>query len=316
MSMVEMDLFAFDFSQDQDEMYSDENVLKQFKELQLLSKRYGNGYCIGLEKLPNQMMMFIDKFVENGWIERRGSGISVLDEHLIYHTLDEVISTFENSMNRISKKENVCWYKDVISVINFCPSPIRWLDEPKKEYNKLKNKITLKYALQFGLEHFKNVPSSRGMKMLTMNKWAKKNVMPIISNAVLNMSEYEEIEKYFRNHAFFLGRRDWDKSGYTSDYHIPPYPEFIQLLPTTFDMACMLQAETSEDIELILEYVGHSRGSTIEEKETVYPNGWSFEKYIDSLTDEDKELLQKDRQRLASLHNRDIMKNSLVFKNI
>lgn len=311
--MGELNLFAFDFSEDQEEMFSEENIKRKFALVQQQAKEDRNGYFLPLKSLPENTIMYVDHFVEKGWIERRKNGINILDEHLKYHTLEELVQMYENDMKKVCSRKDVCWYTDVLTVINHSASPIRIQEEIEEELYYAKKEITKKYALQFGLEHFKNKPSSRGHKIGGFSKWVKKNVLPIITEDVLKLSDYDKIEDYFKKSVFFFGRSDSDKSGYREDYRIPPYPEYYQLWASYLDIASLSQADNEDDIELILEYCGRSSGHFPDICNVIYPTDYTFQTYIDSLTDEDRELLKNDRERLTKLHGRDILEGSVLF---
>jgi len=315
---AELDLFAFDFSEDKKEMFSDENVKKQFEILQDISKESMNGYFLRIKNLPNNMVMYIDKFVENGWVKRRSNnGIYIVDDYLKFHTIDELIGMFEAAMNSVSKKPDVSWYKDFLNVINYSSSPIRWIENREEEFDKRKNDIVIKYAFKFGLNHFKEVPSSRGYKIGVISKWARENILPVIAKDVLELTTFDEVKKYFKENCFFFGRNDWERSCYSNDYQIPPFPVYWSIIPSIFETVCLVQAETEQDVKLVLEYAGRSGGSSVEEQcNIIYPKNWSFERYIDSLTDKDKELLKEDRERLKRLHGRDLLEKSPLFQYI
>src|SRR5699024_3803433 len=170
---------------------------------------------------------------------------------------------------------------------------------------------------KFGLNHFKEVPSSRGYKIGVISKWAQENILPVIAKDVLELTTFDEVKKYFKENCFFFGRNDWERSCYSNDYQIPPFPVYWKIIPTIFETACLVQAETEQDIKLVLEYVGYASGSKIEKNSNIiYQKNWYFERYIDSLTDKDKELLREDRERLKRLHGRDILENSHIFQCI
>lgn len=68
---MSVNLFAFDFTEENNNMITDERVLEQFTRLKKMFKNQGNGYYMGLDKIPSDMMIYIDEFEEREWIERR-----------------------------------------------------------------------------------------------------------------------------------------------------------------------------------------------------------------------------------------------------
>src|SRR5699024_11574852 len=94
------------------------------------------------------------------------------------------------------------WYKDFINVINYSSSPIRWIENREEEFDKRKNDIVIKYAFKFGLNHFKEVPSSRGYKIGVISKWARENILPVIAKDVLELTTFDEVKKYFKENCF------------------------------------------------------------------------------------------------------------------
>jgi hypothetical protein len=301
---VEHTLFDFDFTESQKEMFSEERVSKKFRELQGIFKKRRNAYFVSLSEIPRDILMYLEEFEKRGWIERRGdlnnrSGINILDPYLAFHTVDEVVEPFRQEMRRKLASPDVNWYKNVLDLANGSYGPIRWKDdEVKEEASRQMHEISKKAAMELGLKHFIEVPSSRGAKMDPFDsKWSRKHVLPVIAEKVIPITDYEEMDNFFRSHMIFFGRDDWKPYGDT------PYPNFKQLLPSMFHLACLCEAKDEKTVKLILDYAGSSYGR----KETsdftyLYPEGWSYERYLESLTDEDKEKIRQDQDRLKRLH--------------
>lgn len=298
----ELTLFDFDFTDEGETTY--EQVEQAFKEVQEISKSRGNPYFMGLTSIEAKTRMLFPEFEKAGWIKLRGSGFEILEDYLVYHTVEELINDYRIKSEALLNKPKVCWYGDFLSLRNH-HRPIRFASEDDRElYHDEKSKVTKEYALKLGLDHFMNVPSSRGMKMSGnfSTAWSKENVLPIIAEKVIAITDIEEMDDYFRRHVFFYGRRDFDKKGYNKDYKIPPYPEYRSFSPTEFDLACLCQADDQKTVQLIFDYMGCAYGG-IRNKEIIYPPGWSKEVYEDSLTAEDKEVIRLDKERLERLHN-------------
>lgn len=297
-------LFDFDFSEEK----TVKDYEKMFTEILEISKQKGNPYCLSREYLPPHIgMMDIFEMEKLGFLKTWKDYLEISDDKLFYHTLDEALAIFEKKMAKACNKENVCWYKDVISV-SHGTGISRWQSkELSNAFYLEKEKIVRRYAEQFGLKHFKEVPSSRGIKIRSFSSWEKENVLPVISKFVLATDNYDEIKGYFRGSSFFMG---FNRGGYL------PYPDFKSFIPTTFDIVCLSEAKTEKDVTLIFEYIGCSMGGVLcvinniskdkkylAGKKIIYPEGWSWERYIETLTDEDKENIKADLQRLNRLHN-------------
>src|SRR5699024_12504712 len=75
-----------------------------------------------------------------------------------------------------------------------------------------KHEMIKDVTLKLGLKHFLEKPKSRGGKMNPINtKWAKDNVLPIIIENVQIIEDFDEMENFFNENVWFLGRLDWDK---------------------------------------------------------------------------------------------------------
>lgn len=208
-------------------------------------------------------------------------------------------------VDEVMKKPNLCWYNDVIPVINQGAIPIRCINNETKELMRKKQKeIIVKFAQKLGLKHFLNTPSARGYKINPFSsKWTKENVLPLIAEKVIPMTNFVKIDSYFSNHVFFFGRRDWDRSGYRKDYDIPPYPEYVKLMPSYLEIASLCEARDEATIKLILDYSGCSFGYEKRQSNLtyVYPEGWSYAKYKESLSDDDIKVIREDQERIKRL---------------
>jgi len=231
----------------------------------------------------------------------RDGGFYILDEFVKFHTTEELINGYEEILWKAISKPDVSYYDNVLPLINSACSPIRYENDKQREIvYKRKQLIVKDIVTELGLNHFLNVPSARGMKMKLFNsKWIKEHVLPTVINIVKDIDDYDEMEYFFRNNTFFFGRRDWNW-GYND---IAPYPEYKQILPSPLDIAALSEATEDKDIKLILEYVGNaSGGSFYSPQDAIYPDGWSFERYEETLTEEDKQLIKEDEERLKRLH--------------
>lgn len=306
---MELSLFDFDFTEANKDMFTSKKISEQFAVLQKLFKERKNSYCMNISDLPRDMIVYIDEFEKEGWIERHNGGaINIKDEYLIYHTPEEVIEEYRQVIDSVLARPSYSWYEDILPVVNFGPMPIRFKsDEERNLIYKLRKEVVKETTIKLGLKHFIEVPSSRGHKMNPFpSKWARKYVLPMIAELVIPITDYDEMENFFNAHVFFMGRRDWDRDGYRSDYKIPPYPEFKKLCPGSFDIACLCEAKDEKTVELVLDYSGSSYGYTEKVRDDLiylYPQGWSMERYQSSLTNTDKELIKQDQERLKKLHS-------------
>ncbi|KRG13913.1 hypothetical protein ACA30_13375 [Virgibacillus soli] len=300
---MELTLFDFDFSQ---EAKTEEELEKSFRELQEWHKERRLPYKLRLQNLPSHLRMDIERFKEKGWIifDRltNESTFEIADEKLLHYTVEELISNYRENMESLLQRKDVCWYKYVLNLRNF-HGPIRYKDkETKDEYYRQKDRITKEAALRLGLEHFRNIPSSRGMKMSHLDStWQKEHVLPLITKHALPIMDIDEMEQFFKEHVFFCGRWDWNTKG------VPPRVDIKGFIPTEFDLACLCQAKDEKTVKEIFDYMGCSMSSGVKEgKILLFPEGWSKEKYYESLTEKDKQTLEEDRLRLERLHGREI----------
>ncbi len=304
---MELTLFDFDFTESQEEMYSEKRVSEQFAVLQQMFKDRQNSYYMGMGELPREMIVYLDEFERRGWINKRKSsvsdpGINIPDEHLIYHTFDEIIGLYKQQLLQVLKQPNISWYEDILPIGNFGFSPYRYKSEELKEaVSKKKSEITKSIVMDLGLKHFLDVPSSRGNKITAFSsKWSKENVLPMLIEYVIPITDYDEMQDFFLNHVFFFGRRDWDWG--KSTIPITPYPEFKQPMPSYLETAALCQATDAKTIKLIFDYVGYMSGGNVTKgKKVLYPSGWSMVRYEESLTDADRRLIHKDQERLRGL---------------
>lgn len=81
---MELTLFDFDFSEEQEKMFSEERIKEKFNELIQYSKKVGNPHYLSIRELPNNMYMYLEKFIEKGWVKQNETGVYIPDKHCIY----------------------------------------------------------------------------------------------------------------------------------------------------------------------------------------------------------------------------------------
>src|SRR5699024_607292 len=228
-----IDLFDFDFTED----VTEEKLKDHFHKIQTLFKDGRNGYFLSFEEIPNKTLPFIDDMINKGWLKNiRGNnvfGVDIPDEYLIYHTTEEIIEDFREKIYgelENDYKEDFNYYEDMLPVINSCSTPIRTKnDEIDRKANIAKHEMIKDVTLKIGLKHFLEKPKSRGGKMNPINtKWAKDNVLPIIIENDQIIEEFDEMEIFFNEHVWFLGRLFWDKDYVSYDEDIDFYLSFEQ----------------------------------------------------------------------------------------
>lgn len=280
-------------------------VQEMFNRLLDISKEKGNPYYLSLNEIPAEIQAYLLDFKKQKFIEMNDISIHIQGEYLKFHTVEELVQEYQQKIEEILSKPNFCWYKNILSISNFF-GPYQYRNEQDRQlFYQRKQEIDKEVACRLGLKHFLEVPSSRGEKMkILSSKWARKYVIPIIVERVLAMDDYDEVQEFFKNAVFFCGRRDWD---WEDD--VAPYPEFKKLQFSKLEIASLAQAKDEETIKLVLDYAGcvflsSNYNQHLKENEfIIYPEGWSFEKYEESLTDEDKEKIRLDQERLKRLHN-------------
>lgn len=293
-------LFDFDF----DQKRSEEEVIGAFELLKQEFKKRGNYHCMNKNELPFPVRSLCYCFEERGWIKLEESRVYPRRDLLDFHTADEAIEGYQEAIEKLLNREKKCWYRDFLSVRNFFGPCEFESKEERARFYQLKHEITKEAAMALGLDHFLNVPTSRGTKMNRFSsKWEKKHVLPMIAKRVIPLSSYEDVEQFFQTYAFFCGRRDWVWGSTNSN--IPAYPEYKTVMLTEFDIACLAEAKDEKTISLILSYTGGSWINQYSEKyKILYPVGWSYQKYQESLTCDDLEIIFADMERLDRLHGR------------
>src|SRR5699024_3802840 len=291
-----VDLFDYDFSEE----VTDEKLEEYFYEIQLIFKGNGNGRLLLEEDIQGKIKPFLHYMMEKGWLiySPNKTGYDVHDEHVIYHSVDELIEEYREKIYgtfKLMKEEDMNYYDHLLPVINSCSPPIRWTQntEKRKQVEIAKKEIVKDVETQLSLQHFLEKPKSRGYQTNPMGtKWAKKNVLPIIIDNVQITEDIEEIKQFFYTRIWFMGRDDWK-----SNIH-PPYPLYKRIMPSSFQLACLAEAVTSKEVKLILKYANAGFGyteKTSDELEYVYPGDWSYERYMLSLTKDDLNLIRSDQ---------------------
>lgn len=152
-------------------------------------------------------------------------------------------------------------------------------------YKRLSGEINKNVAIQLGLEHFINVPDSRGSKINLLSSPFEKNVtFPKIAEDVIPMTEFDEVKAYFKNNIFFCGKKD------RNDW---PFPSLKELILNDFLIACLAEAKDQKTVKLILSHAGGTSPSIyVSRKNVIFPDGWSLERFNSELSaDEIAEVL-------------------------
>lgn len=296
--MAELSLFDFEF----EETRSEGDIRAAFEILKQEFKKHGNYYCMGKERLPFPIRSYFHIFEERGWVTMNDHSVYPKRDLLDYHTPEEAIEEYQIAVEKLLKQDKKCWYNDFLSARNHMGPCEFKTDEDSRRFSKMKKEVTKEAAITLGLDHFLNVPSSRGHKMGRFDsRWEKKHVIPMIAERIIPMTDYDDVEDFFKTHIFFCGRRDWTWGKSSSP--IPPYPEYKTISLSEFDIACLAEASDEKTVALILSYTGGSGSSYNNQNlKILYPAGWSHKKYQESLTFDDLELIYLDLERLDRLH--------------
>lgn len=301
----------FDFEIENDA--TEEDIKSAFSLLVQAFKKRLNPACMGKDNIPKECKRYLSYFIERKWIELKGAVVYV-DENLIdYHTPEELADFLYENMENIMLEDKKCWYTDFLPVINHSGA-IRYRNkEDKEKFWELKSEIIKTFAIKLGLKHFLTVPSSRGHMMGRFSsKWEKKHVIPFIAEKVIPMTNFDEIEKFFKEHAFFCGRRDW-VWGDQGNMKTAPYPEYKSIMLSAFDIACLVEATDVKTVALILSHTGGAWCNYNSDRyKILYPDGWSYQRYLNSLTPNDLEVIFKDIERLDRLHNGTYLKGHVI----
>lgn len=293
-----------------------EDVQKVFRELITYSKNLNNPISIRRSSLSENIKKFLPRFKKEGWVKVHSQNPDILfiePSLLDYRSIDEQLQEYEEGFRKLLQKEDFCWYKDGLSYRNFFHYSFK-TEEERDVFYKRKREVTIQIALELGLKHWKEVPTSRGQKSGGYSKWSKKYLLPAIVEKVLTIKDINELENFFNESTFYFGREDEDTTGCTIP--IPPYPCFKKLMLTEFSLACLAQAKQEKEVYEILDYAGYSMGGIdlgdSSNKKYVYPKGMSFDTYLESLTANDLKLMADDKERLKRLHGKDIIGSKFI----
>lgn len=286
----------FDFEIDNEVKESD--ILAGFELFKQEFKQLGNYHSASLSALSPGLRPYLIHFQDKGWIKISRGRIEPNRDLLDYHTPEEAVEMYQESIDLLLKQTNVNWYNSLLPASHFTVTFKN--NEDKERFYKLKAVVTKETAMKLGLKHFLEIPSARGSKMNRFDsKWERKHVLPMIAEWIIPMTDYDEIDRFFRTHAFFCGRRDWA----WNDSNATPYAEYKTVMPGSLHLAALAEAQDVKTVGLILSYTGGSwskREATT--RKILYPDGWSHEKYTETLTADDLDRIYQDLERLDRLH--------------
>lgn len=215
------------------------------------------------------------------------------DDCYSYYGVDEVLDALEEEIHQLLITDGKPFYES-FQILNFhtWKYPYKRTRANEEYYQTRTAEMMKSFALTLGLEHFLSVPKSRGTKMNRFNSsFAKKETIPKIAEDIIPMTTYDEIKAYFDRHAVFAGRRG-----------SVPYPDYLTVRTSPLILAALVEAKDVKTIALILSYTGGGWARGDESKyQLIYPDGWSYERYMESLTLEDIGLIVDDTERLKRL---------------
>lgn len=215
------------------------------------------------------------------------------------HTINQYVSEFKEHLNSLYEDINHNWFH-ALSVHDYEPKVYHAKDIHLKPVllERLQEE-KLKVLEQVGLDQYDKMSKDR-QKRYSTKDFVYKEVFPIICENIHRFENYKDIKDYFHKNYFYAGKASH-----------APYPQYIKLLPTDYDVVCLLQAKNNEKmVYRILNNLGLLTGgyqtNNHRELNAVYPEGYSYDDYLRSLSESDWELIEQDIKRLSSLHNREL----------
>ena len=302
----ENSLFDYDFDP---VVYTDDEIQEAFALLIQRIKEKGNYYGLnGIE--TEDIKKYFPEFEKKRWLD----GNQVRRDLIDYHTIEEVVEKIEDYVyeliERIDAEEIINWYEDTWRAWSkFVPCSMN-VDNNKSQIMKkvISNKTrcySKKIALKLGLKHYIENPSSRGTMMNVFNhKGYKKHFIPYLEKEIVKINDFDEMQKFFDCY-FLAGRRDqlWSSG---SSFKTPPYPEYTKLSLNELQIASLCETDESnykEVLGMILKHIGcSSAGRSVKNLKLGHSPTFTYQDYIQSLTDEDMLLIFDDLQRLEKLH--------------
>lgn len=299
----------FDFAYEQ-VTYSEEEIQEAFALLVQRKKEKGNYY--GLSNLEiDDIEKFFPIFEERKWLK----GQQVRRDLLDYHTVDEVIEKIEDYVDKllgcIDKGEVINWYEhtwkhwDSYIPLDMSENPTL-SRQLKSQVYKLTEIYSKEIALKLGLKHYMENPKSRSSEMNAFSsKGYQKHFIPYLEQEIVNITDYEEMKKFFDCY-FLVGRRDDFHKSY-SNYKVIPYPLFERITLNELEIVTLCQADKSNVktvLKTMLKHMGKSScgNAGLQYKTVRYTSTFTYQDYLNSLTSEDIVLILEDIQRIESLH--------------
>lgn len=286
-----------------------EQTIKQ-KFDELYRKSFGNNenqlyFSLNEDELQSKA---IQALIDKKMIQKKVRNLYIINpEHyprIDLHDIDQYVNEFKEHLNSLYENENHNWFH-ALSASDYEPKVYHAKDIHLKPVllERLQEE-KLKVLEKVGLDRYDKMSKDR-QKRYSTKDFVYKEVFPIIHENIHRFESYKEIKDYFHQNYFYAGKASH-----------APYPKYIKLLPTDYDVVCLLQAKNDEKmVYRILNNSGILTGgyqtNNHRELNAIYPKGYSYDNYIDSLSEEDWNLIEKDIKRLSSLHNREIKSHLL-----
>ncbi|WP_374724204.1 hypothetical protein [Calidifontibacillus erzurumensis] len=295
-------LFDFNF-----ESRSEEEVKEAFAQLIQFSKKNGNprclrtkGYSLNLDgscsfekkNIPSYLKTYFNDFEEKGWIKVNGDAIEIRDDLKDFHTPEEVVEIFRETVEEYLK--NGGNFYGIYTIRTNFSLGYKFKDHPTYlEFTRIMEKVMDDFAKKLGLKHFIEVPESRGHKMDLFDTKLAKQTVKRIAEDIIPMTVFDDVRDYFNRYAFFRGiDRQMAK------------PDILVLKPNALEIQSLAEATDIKTVDLILSYCGAVWSKNSLKKYTIiYPDGWNRERVLEELsTPEMIDVFLKEMERLSQLH--------------
>lgn len=258
-----MNLFDFDFSQE----VTQEDIENAVKELAAYSKKLGNPRVVSVEyrfnefgeyektTIPIRLQQMIPHLIESGYVSSTPDGLVLKDEYKDFHTVSELIEHFRKICHYYLNNGGDAYGLYSIRTTFGLLYRLKTQEEQRK-FNFCLEKELCEIQRSLGLQHFLNVPKSRGSKMNVLNEGKLRKIRRIMAEELVEYTDYRSVIDYFERHGVCRGLLNYNENATWIDHSKTMKLDVITMLPTEFKAQCIAESTDPKEIELILDYIG------------------------------------------------------------
>lgn len=226
----------------------------------------------------------LESLIDKEIVLKDSSGFSLSirlqEQYWMYYTIEEALELLKQQFKEV-KKINRSSFADFYTVTHrfsrkYAIKDFRDDSEIQNEFSDGQDKLLKQLAIEYGLVHFEKFPACRGTKTCQLRSdFEKQEILPMIAADLIRMKTFDEVKRYFNHHMFFCGKRSYGA----------PYPENRVFLPNHLLIASLAEADDEDTVAFLMDYAGigfKANGAT--DKKVLYPKGWSYERYMSSLS--------------------------------